>query len=257
MTTIADDRFSYQRVMALMRLMWPRLRNTSIVYLAVGAVTMALILLLTRFSFILGLLPFLVFIPAILYYISPVFVTSTMTASQAALLPATPGEKLLAVCAYSIVILPAAAYLLPQIASFIVVFNSEQLCSLGISAQSIYFKNPIWLLMNYLSGCLPLLVCLYSALSNPGKKWRPALMGLLTVLLIGLAGGLYGGIEAMRIGFEDGMNGVMPDELRGQELSLRIINDVLSFVPFIIFVSLGLCALCLWLCYRRIANRQL
>ncbi len=254
---LSGNSFSFQRVKALMRLMWPRIRNTFLVYLAVGIATMIPILLLMRLSYFLTLLPFAVFIPAILYYISPVFATSTMTASQATLLPATPGEKLLAVGLYSIVILPAAVYLLPQIASYISLFHADAFCRLHIPLQSFYVKNHFWLVMNYLSGCLPLFVCLYSALSNPGKKWRPALMGLLTVLIIGLIGGFYGGIKAFRIGVSAATSKIQSGMISEQEISAQIMDDILGFLPVIIVVCILLCAWFLRLCYRRIASRQI
>ena len=257
---IASDRFNWSRVAAVMHLMWPRLRTPFIVYLAVGIASAILVGLVSRLPFFVQLLPFALFIPCILFYIAPIFATCAMSGAQFTSLPATSGEKLVALSAYGLVILPVAVYAIAQVLVWITMFGVSCVYPYGSTVSFLYEMHTSLFLLNLLSGMLPGVICLYTGICNPGKKWKPALMAMLTLFALGVAGGLYGIILSVKRGFEAGyaaaQTGSGPSQADIDELAQDIVTGMFPFVWVVCILSLILTGLFLYMSYRRIATRQ-
>lgn len=253
---IAPDRFCWSRVGAIMRLMLPRLRVAMTAYLAVGIVTSLLLILLHNLTFFLRLLPFVVIVAGILYYIAPIFVTSAIAPRQFAALPATPGEKLTAVGIYSLIILPLLAYYIPQLLTTLFILNGDYFSSIGItmgcSSSFLHDMNPILWGLNYLSSFLPGVVCLYTAFVHPGKKWIQAATGLSVVLLLGLSGGIVGGLYAFFRGYNAAVAGELPADV--DSFTIEIVTALMPYIWVMTLLCIGLSILFLRLTYRRIAT---
>lgn len=253
---VAPDKFSWMRVVAVMKLMWPRLKNTLLVYGVVGVAATLLMLVLKNTPFFASLLPFIVFIPSLLFYIAPAFVVAAMTANQFSLLPATVGEKLAALCIYGLVIFPLAVYLLPQISSSWFLFHGDNLCKYNPFVPEIINRVESWqFMLSFGSTFLPGSVCLFSAVKHPGTKWRPAVMAILVVFLLGLAGGIIGVVEAFRIGYNDAFS--VRDADQGEEFMTRLINEIIPWMWALCGVCIVLTVMFVRLTYIKLAHRQL
>lgn len=235
-----------------MKLMWPRLRNISIIYLIVGIVFGGLVLLISKFPIAPSLLTLIMLVPGVCYYVAPALATTSINALQFSLLPATSGEKLAALSLYGIVILPTLCYLLPQLTALFTIHSSwPELYSISAGI----YRNPVSILTSSLSGVFPLIACLYFSLRNPGKRWMPAFVGFLFACGIGLISGIYAGVRACRLGYQGGFSGI--DMIDQQELAMLVMDDVKATLPFIAVASLLISIWLAVLCYRRIARRQL
>ncbi len=170
---IASDRFNWSRVAAVMHLMWPRLRTPFIVYLAVGIASAILVGLVSRLPFSCSCyrLPFSSRASSSISL--PYLPHAPCRGAQFTSLPATSGEKLVALSAYGLVILPVAVYAIAQVLVWITMFGDSCVYPYGSTVSFLYEMHPSLFLLNLLSGMLPGVICLYTGICNPGKSGSP------------------------------------------------------------------------------------
>lgn len=85
-------------------------------------------------------------------------------------------------------------------------------------------------------------------------------MAMLTLIALGVAGGIYGMILSVKRGFEAGYaagkTGSGPSQADIDELAEQILTGMVPFVRVVCILSLVLSALFIYMSYRRIATRQ-
>lgn len=253
---IAPDRFTRSRVMAIIRLMLPRLKTLTAVAITMGLLSTLIIWISSKFIFGIALMSIVVLIPALTFYISPVFIGSAVSAPQFGQLPATPGEKLAALL-IMLFTFGLVTYYLPQ--AFTTLFIAQKNCSLGLNYLSISyiysFFGPVYILMSYLGSALPALVCLYCITSQPGRRWRAGLMALVVIFSQGLIGGVFGMFTAFKEGFKAGMSGgEMPP---GDAIYDTLLSAMEPFLWIYIILVVICCFLTVWFTYRRMAGKRL
>lgn len=257
---IAPDRFTWSRVWATMRLMLPRLRATIAWYAVVGILASVMVYVLSFMLFGLKLFSLIIFIPALLYYISPVFVTDTMTAQQMTGLPATSAEKLVAIYIYVFVILGPIVYFLPTtVFKFILTDNGTYGgMNIGPTLEAVCGMHPLLYAVNCLSSALPALVGVYTMVRYPGRRWRAVGMVALTIFLEGLLGGIYGVYKSFRLGFEAAVNGgPSPDEMDMELITQEIVQSMMPFMWLFSVVCIILCVCFVMVTFRKMQRRQL
>lgn len=252
---IAPDSFTWSRVTALIRLMLPRLKTLMAVAITMGLLSTLFIWFSSRFIFGIALMSIVVLIPALTFYISPVFIGSAVSAPQFGQLPATPGEKLTALLLI-LLTFGLIAYYLPQ--GLTTVLITQKNCPLGMSSVSVSeiynFFGPVYIVLSYIGSALPALVCLYCITSQPGRRWRAGLMALVVIFVQGLLGGAYGMISAFREGFKAGLAGkVLPPT---DEIYENLLSSMEPFLWIYIFLVVICCFLTVWLTYRRMAGKR-
>lgn len=259
-TALTLDSFSFRRVGAIMKLMYPRLRTTMIAFFVVGVVSILLAFLISRFVVFLTLLPFITLIPCLLFYIAPSFVVPAMTADQLNLLPATAGEKLTALTAYGLIILPLLCYFVFQGMVTYLTIDVANANKPELLPALEYMQTMPMILMavNWIGCLLPGSVCQYAALVRPGKRWFAAAMAILVPIAQGLIGGVVGVVSSLR---SDLFQSIGPDfkdnsEAIGQ-FTTQLIHDISTWVVVLNIICCLLTFLFLWMSYRRLATRQI
>jgi len=243
-----------------MHLMLPRLRYTIGWYVAVGILASILTVVLSYLPFGMKIFSLVIFIPGLLYNISPVFVTDTMNARQMTSLPATAAEKLVAIYAYIFVILGPVVYLLPNIFFKIIITHDSLYGGMNIGSTIDLLRTmplALWIL-SCISGMLPALVGTYTMVRYPGRKWKAVGMVILTVFLEGFIGGIYGAYKSFRLGFEAALNGgPSPDEIDVEQLTMQIIGDMMPFMWIFSVICMILCVVFIIATYRKLKRRQI
>lgn len=255
---IAPDSFTWSRVGAIMKLIYPRLKSTLIVFLVVGITASLIVYGISFLPAFLTLTSFVVFIPSILYLINPVFVVNSVSADQLTMLPARASEKMMALILYCLLICPVLVYYIPQLTmTFLILHSDINTPDVSMAFDYLRSMNPLLFSISYFSAALPCSVCLYTAVRFPKNKWKPILMGILVLFSTAFIGGVYGGILAFRAGFENGMAGRPIKDFDPDQFTMSIIDDLQPLMWVVAIASLFLVALFLWLTYRKLANRQL
>ncbi len=252
---IAPDRFTWSRVAAIIKLMLPRLKTLILVAIVMGVISSLIIWGSSKIAYGSTIVSILILIPAITYYICPVFVRGTISPSQFGQLPATAGEKLAALLII-ILGLGLVTYYLPQsLTTFLLKHGSLMMgADSKLTCDVFDYFSPLLMCLSYLGSSLPTLVCLYCITSWPLHRWRAAIIAVGVIFVQGLFGGLYGGIMAFNEGLKAGISGrEMPDQ---EEIAWQIIMGMKTFLWFYSSAIVVLCGLFIWLSYRRLAKGQ-
>ncbi|MCM1029296.1 MAG: hypothetical protein NC342_06675 [Pseudoflavonifractor sp.] len=248
---IAPDKFTWSRVVAIMKLMLPRMRTLLLVSLIIGLMSTIIVLACSRFILGASLVGVVIMIPAIAFYVSPVFIYGAISPRQFVLLPATVGEKLVALL-IPVGVVGIVTYYLPQITTTSMMMSAGGLAgSMSYTYQYMSGVSPVFYILSYLSSALPAMVCLYSIISSPGHRWQAIALALVTIFIQGIVGGLYVVVMAIKEGYKAGLDGRMPDT---EDLIENIFSGMMPFMWAYVAVALGVSILFVCLTYRKIAT---
>ncbi|MDE6587004.1 MAG: hypothetical protein K2K40_01545 [Paramuribaculum sp.] len=246
--SVAPDNFTWSRVWSVMRLIAPRVRNLTIVYVAICIAVAVLVLLGRLVGFPIGSIGLFSVIPCIMFYVAPAFLLNATDTLQFQLIPAKVSEKFVAIVIYSIVL----NYLIVSISSIpvaVTVLDNEATSSIQTIMKAKFGSS--WVGLNQLSGLLAPIVCMYVSIASPGRKWQAVGAAFLVCVVEGLVGGIYGICMTTRcVGLFDGE----PDV---DLIVETILSGVAPFMLATMVVCVLLSVLFMVLAYRKLASRQI
>lgn len=246
--SVAPDSFTWSRVWSIMRLICPRVRNVAILYTAVSVAIALLCVIAGLLGVPSGSFSIFVTIPALMFYAAPAFVVNAVDGQQFQLIPATSGEKLMALSIYSLLI-NYLIYAICSVTATITVLDDAEIRSILPMMRGEY---GFWSIsLNWVAGCLAPIVCLYVAVSHPGHKWKAIGASILVCIAEGFAGGVYGLVMTFKT--LKSCNGE-PDV---DTMVLNIVGGMAPFMYVMLAVCIVLCVMFMILTYRKLASRQL
>lgn len=246
--SVAPDSFTWSRVWSMMRLMCPRVRNVAILYIAVSVAVAVLCVIAGLIGFPSGSFSIFVTIPALMFYAAPAFVVNAVNGSQFQMIPATSGEKLMALSIYSLLI-NYLIYAICSVTATITVLDSADARIFAPLIHNTYGSGVM--VLNWLAGLLAPIVCMYVAVSHPGHKWKAIGASILVCIAEGFAGGVYGVAMTFR-GFSS-----CSGELDVDTLVIDIVAGMAPFMYVMLAICVVLSVMFMILTYRKLASRQL
>lgn len=231
-----------------MRLICPRVRNVAILYIAVCVAVAVLCVLAHLAGIPAGSVSIIAVIPALMFYAAPAFVVNAVDSLQFQQIPAKISEKFVALSIYSLVI-NYIIYAICSVTMALTTLDDAELQSILPMMQSSYGG---WAMaLNWLSGLLAPIVCMYVAVASPGHKWKAVGAAILVSLVEGFAGGVYGIVMTYKSFAGCG---------REPDVDALVVDIVGGMAPFL-YVMIALCILLeiffMVLAYRKLASRQI
>lgn len=246
--SVAPDSFTWSRVWSIMRLICPRVRNLTILYIAVCVAVAVLCVLAHLAGVPAGSVSIIVVIPTLMFYAAPAFVVNAVGSVQFQQIPATIAEKFVAITIYSLVI----NYFINAISSVTATITTLDNAEIQSILTMMQTSCGGWAVaLNWLSGLLAPIVCMYVAIANPGHKWKAVGASILVCVAEGFAGGVYGIVMTYKSFAACGRE---PDV---DTLVLDIVGGMAPFVYVMLAVCVLLGILFMILAYRKLASRQL
>lgn len=246
--SVAPDSFTWSRVWSIMRLICPRVRNVAILYIAVCVAVAVLCVLAHLAGIPAGSVSIIVVIPALMFYAAPAFVVNAVDSMQFQQIPATISEKYVAISIYSLVI-NYFIYAISSVTATVTTLDNPEVRS--ILPMMLSSCSGWALALNWLSGLLAPIVCMYVAVASPGHKWKAVGASILVSVAEGFAGGVYGIVMTYRSFAACG---------REPDVDALVVDIVGGMAPFMY----GMMALCILLeiffmvlAYRKLASRQI